>query len=140
MKKIVSALLLAVLCCGMFSCTEKAQKTEGEESTKSYKFVKVGTDDKESVEEFTAKNDTDALNQYFALMEKVIIDNIGKEDEPYKAMYVISPEGDTLNTNKELLEAVTKDVPRVKAIPLGKAPVPAPSPAPGPAPVPAPEK
>ena len=134
MKKIVSALLLAVMCCGMFSCTEKTQKVKEEESTKSYKFVKVGADDKESVEEITAKNDTDALNQYFALMERIIIENIGKEEEPYKVMYIISPEGDTLNTNQELLQAVTKDVPRVKAIPVGKVPIPEAAPAPTPTP------
>jgi hypothetical protein len=129
MKKTVYALLMAVLCCGVFSCTEKTKSTESEENVKkSYRFVKVGNDDKESVEEIVAKNDTDALNQYFALMEKIIIDNIGKEEEPYKVMYVISPEGDTLNTNEELLQAVTKDVPRVKAIPLGKAPIPSPAP------------
>ena len=130
MKKTVYVLLLAVLCCGTFSCNEKSKSTQSEESSvkKSYRFVKVGHDDKESVEEITAKNDTDALNQYFALMEKIIVENIGKEQEPYKSMYVISPEGDTLNTNEELLQAVTKDVPRMKAIPVGKAPVPSPAP------------
>ena len=41
MKKIVYALLLAVVCCGVFSCNEKP---------KSYRFVKVTNDGKEEVE------------------------------------------------------------------------------------------
>ena len=113
MKKIVSALLLAVMCCGVFSCNEKP---------KSYKFVKVTTDGKEEVENLDAKNDTDALNLYFNRMEKIIIANIEKQEEPFKAMYVISPDGDTLNTNKELLEAVTKSLPTMVALPKGKQP------------------
>ena len=40
MKKIVCALLLAVVCCGVFSCNEKP---------KSYRFVKVTNDGKEGM-------------------------------------------------------------------------------------------
>ena len=65
----------------------------------------------EQVETFEAKNDTDALKQYFKRMEKIIIENLDKQDSGIEAMYVISPEGDTLNTNMELLDAVTKDLP-----------------------------
>ena len=111
MKRAVYALLLAVVCCGVFSCNEKP---------KSYRFIKVTTDGKEEVEKIEAKNDTDALNLYFNQMEKVIIENIGKEEQPYKAMYVISPDGDTLNTNKGLLEAVSKSLPTMVAIPEAK--------------------
>ena len=105
MKKIISVLLLAVVCC-MFSCNEKP---------KSYKFVKVTNDGKEEVEKIEAKNDTDALKLYFDRMEKIIMANIGKQEEPFKAMYVISPDGDTLNTNAELLEAVAKTLPTMSA-------------------------
>ena len=105
MKKIVSVLLLAVVCCCVFSCNEKPR---------SYQFVKVATDGKEEVEKIEAKNDTDALKLYFDRMEKIIVDNIGKE-EPFKAMFVISPEGDTLNTNAKLLEAVAKTLPTMSA-------------------------
>ena len=111
MKKIVSALLLAVVCCCVFSCNEKP---------KGYKFVKVAADGKEEVENLEAKNDTDALNLYFDRMEKIIVANIGKQEEPYKAMYVISPDGDTLNTNKELLEAVSKSLPTMVPLPEGE--------------------
>ena len=111
MKRAVYALLLAVVCCGVFSCNEKP---------KSYRFIKVTTDGKEEVEKIEAKNDTDALNLYFNQMEKVIIENIGKEEQPYKAMYVISPDGDTLNTNKGLLEAVSKSLPTMVAMPEAK--------------------
>lgn len=108
MKKIALALLLAVVCCGVFSCNEKP---------KSYRFVKVTNDGKEEIENIEAKNDTDALNLYFDRMEKIIVENIGKETQPFKSMYVVSPDGDTLNTNKELLEAISKSLPTMVALP-----------------------
>ena len=106
MKKIVSILMAAVVCCCVISCNEKP---------KSYKFVKIVDDGKEEVENIEAKNDTDALKQYFDRMEKIIVANIGKQEEPFKAMYVISPDGDTLNTNEQLLEAVAKTLPTMAA-------------------------
>ena len=116
MKSIVSILMVAVVCCCVMSCNEKP---------KSYRFVKIVNDDKEEVENIEAKNDTDALKQYFDRMEKIIVANIGKQEEPFKAMYVISPDGDTLNTNEQLLEAVAKTLPMMSA----PAPEPAGSPA-----------
>ena len=106
MKKIVSILMVAVVCCCVISCNEKP---------KSYKFVKIVNDGKEEVENIEAKNDTDALKLYFDRMEKIIVANIGKQEEPFKAMYVISPDGDTLNTNEQLLEAVAKTLPTMAA-------------------------
>ena len=106
MKKIVSILMVAVVCCCVISCNEKP---------KSYRFVKIANDGKEEVENIEAKNDTDALKQYFDRMEKIIVANIGKQEEPFKAMYVVSPDGDTLNTNAELLEAVAKTLPTMSA-------------------------
>ena len=50
-------------------------------------------------------------------MEKIIVENIGKETQPFKSMFVISPEGDTLNTNKELIEAISKNLPTVVSLP-----------------------
>ena len=112
MKKIIYALLLAVGCCGVFSCNEKP---------KSYRFVKVTADGKEEVENIEAKNDTDALNQYFSLLEKTIIANIDKAESPYEKMFVLSPDGDTLNTNEELLKAVSASLPIV-SLPEGEQP------------------
>ena len=102
MKKILSIVMVALMCCLVFSCNEKP---------KSYRFVKVTTDGKEEVENIAAKNDTDALKQYFVRMEKILIENIGNPDPDITAMYVISPDGDTLNTDPELLKAFTKDLP-----------------------------
>ena len=114
MKKIVFVLLLAVVCCGVFSCNEKP---------KSYKFVTVGDDGKEKVENFSAKNDTDALNLYIDRMEKMLIASLEKQDGPsFTSMYVISPDGDTLNTNKELLDAVSESLPKMVTLPEGEAP------------------
>lgn len=101
MKKILSIVMVALMCCLVFSCNEKPQH---------YKFVKV-TASGEQVENLDAKNDTDALKQYFVRMEKILIENIGNPDPDITAMYVISPDGDTLNTDPELLKAFTKDLP-----------------------------
>ncbi len=121
MKRIISILLLPLimvgLCCCVVSCNKKPKK---EEAARTYKFVKI-LEDGEQVDNFKAKNDTDALNRYFEMMEKVIIANLGKEDSGIKAMYVISPEGDTLNTNKELIEAVSDKLPSMTAMPVEKA-------------------
>ena len=50
-------------------------------------------------------------------MEKAIIANLDKPQEPYRAMYVVSPAGDTLNTNQTLLEAVMKTLPPMQNLP-----------------------
>ena len=113
MRKLLSVLAVAVLCCYMVSCNEKP---------KSYRFVKLLNDGKEQVEDIEAKNDTDALNQYLDRMQQVIIENLGKGEMPFKAMYVISPEGDTLNTNKGLMEAVAKGLPQMATPPEGEEP------------------
>ena len=125
MNKILSLVVVAVMCCCVMSCNEKP---------KSYRFVQVNKDGSEKVEDLKAKNDTDALNLYFERMEKIIIANVGKEDSPIQSMYVISPEGDTLNTNAELLQAVMKDVPVLVDDPAPaaeEAPAAEPQPAPG---------
>jgi hypothetical protein len=83
--------------------------------------VQVNKDGSEKVEEIEAKNDTDALNKYFVRLEKVIIANLDKKESAIEAMYVISPAGDTLNKNEELLQSVMKNVP-VMATPAPAAP------------------
>ena len=89
-------IVAAVCCCCLISCNEKP---------KNYKFVKVAVDGKEEVEEITAVNDTDAVKQFFGRMEKILVENIEKGKAPYKSMFVISPEGDTLNKDEALMEA-----------------------------------
>ncbi len=103
MKKLLFIAITALVCGGcLISCNEKP---------KSYKFVKMLKGGNQDVEEFTAKNDTDALNLYFDRMEKIIVANLEKPEEAIEAMYVISPDGDTLNTNEELLKVVVKSIP-----------------------------
>ena len=99
MKRFIFSIIVGAVCCGcMVSCNEKPNR---------YRFVKV-SDGKEEVETIEAKNDTDALKQYFGLMEKIIVAH--SEGSPYEAMYVISPNGDTLNTDEELMKAVFQDM------------------------------
>ena len=45
-------------------------------------------------------------------MEKILIASVVKGEEPdITMMYIISPTGDTLNTNKELLRTVSSSLP-----------------------------
>ena len=91
---------------------DKANKEQSEQTEQAaeivYKFVMVRQDGSELVEDLKAKNDTDALTLYIERMEKTVVANIDKDVPPYKEMFVVSPEGDTLNTNEELLKVVTE--------------------------------
>lgn len=119
MRKFIAIIAVVAVCgCLLTGCNEKP---------KSYRFVKVMNDGTEQVEDITAKNDTDALRQYMKAMEKVILENIDKPDaQPFKAMFVISPEGDTLNTNNKLLEAAMEGQTGVTTIQQPAAPAPGP--------------
>jgi hypothetical protein len=66
-------------------------------------------DGTEQVEEFQAKNDTDALNLYLDRMAAAVIENLDSPQPKFDKMFVISPDGDTLNTNQELLDHVSKN-------------------------------
>lgn len=117
MRKLI-AVIAVVAVCGILltGCNEKPR---------NYRFVKVMPDGTEQVEDITAKNDTDALKQYLSAMEKVIMENMDKpeaERENFKAMYVISPDGDTLNTNNALLESVVQAEAGVTTIQPGTMP------------------
>ena len=118
MKKIIPIVLLAMLGCSMVGCTSATEEKKVNEedqptvlidmSENIYKFVMVRQDGSELVEDLEAKNDTDALVLYIDRMTKTVMANIDKEVPPYKEMYIISPEGDTLNTNEELLKIATE--------------------------------
>ena len=59
-------------------------------------------DGKEVVEKIEAENDTVAAKIFLDRMVKTFSQ---PQDAPAKVIYIISPEGDTLNTNKGLMEA-----------------------------------
>ena len=91
--------------------------TSCNEKPKNYRFVKVMADGKEVEEKIVATNDTDALKQYLNEMEKIIVINIDKPDaKPFEAMYVISPKGDTLNKDNEMIEKVMKSMANVATV------------------------
>ena len=104
MRKFMGSIILIATCCMfLFSCNEKPR---------NYRFVTMMNDGKEEVETITAKNDTDAVLQYVGRLEKMIADEArGAETKDFKAMYIISPDGDTLNTNEELMTAVLNPEP-----------------------------
>ena len=114
MKKLLYILLVALVCGTVVSCNEKPTH---------YRFVQINPDGTEKVENIDAKNDTDALKQYIGRMEKILIASVAKGEEPnIEAMYVISPSGDTLNTNKELLNVISSNLPKMVELPPGEAP------------------
>ena len=95
MRKLFCAILIAAVCCGcLVSCNEKP---------KSYRFVKVMPDGKEVVETIEATNDTAAAKVFLDRMVKMYSQ---PQDTPVQAVFIISPEGDTLNTDQALMEAV----------------------------------
>jgi hypothetical protein len=102
MRRIVPVLAIAIAMWCLSSCNEKP---------KDYRFVKKMKDGTEQVEKFEAKNDTDALNLYLDRMSAAIMSNLEKKQpEAFEAMYVISPDGDTLNTDKALLKSVMERI------------------------------
>ena len=100
MRKFFHAILLVAVCCGcLVSCNEKP---------KSYRYVKVMPDGKEVVEKIEAENDTAAAKIFLERMVKTFSQ---PQDAPAQVIYIISPEGDTLNTNKTANPQDSKVIP-----------------------------
>lgn len=104
MKRILPVIAAAIAMTCLTGCNKKPIH---------YTFIQNMSDGKQVVEKLDAKNDTDALNIYLDRMSKIIIENLSKTDSlapSIESMYVISHDGDTLNTNEELLNAVANTV------------------------------
>ena len=101
MRRIIPILAIAIVLSLLSSCNEKPRH---------YKFVKKLKDGTEKLEKIEAKNDTDALNLYIDRMSAVVVDHLNNPGEQIEAMFVVSPEGDTLNTNEELLKCVMERI------------------------------
>ena len=101
MRRIIPILAIAIVLSLLSSCNEKPRH---------YKFVKKLKDGTEKLEKIEAKNDTDALNLYIDRMSAVVVDNLNNPGDQIEAMFVVSPEGDTLNTNEELLKCVMERI------------------------------
>lgn len=103
MKKLIPILAI-IMALYATSCNEKP---------KHYTFVKNLAGGKQVVENIDATNDTVALNLYLDRMSQVIVaamTDSTSEDSQIESMYVISPDGDTLNTNKELMKVIEQQV------------------------------
>ncbi len=127
MKKIIPIALLAMLGCGMAGCNGSTQEKTAPEQAEQpatenvYKLVQVREDGTEQVEEMKAKDDTVAVTLFLDRVEKSVMANIDKETQPYKAMYLVSSKGDTLNNDDNLLKAVMEKqshAPQAPAAPL----------------------
>lgn len=78
---------------------------------RQYQMVQNMSDGKQVVETFEADNDTIALNRYLDRMANIVASKLSVSDSTaadIESMFVISPEGDTLNTNPELMHAIEK--------------------------------
>ena len=104
MKRIIPALVLALAVCFTWSCNEKPRQ---------YTIVKNHTDGNQVIEKFVAPNDTVALSQYLDRMSKIVMeamtDTTGNAAK-IESMFVISPEGDTLNTNQKLMNVIAEQI------------------------------
>ena len=103
MRRILPLLVTVMALACLASCNKKPRH---------YQMVQNMTDGKQIVEQFDAENDTVALNQYLDRMTKIIMDNMNDTAKATKieSMFVISPDGDTLNTKKELMQAIETQV------------------------------
>lgn len=103
--KLITSLLTAVMAIAcLSSCNEKPRH---------YTFIQNMSDGKQIVEQIDAKNDTVALNLFLDRMTKAIVDNLEDSDSTsakVESTYIISPDGDTLNTNLELTQAIEKQI------------------------------
>ena len=78
-----------------------------------YQMVQNMSNGQQIVEQFDADNDTVALNKYLDHMANIIVANMNQNDSTaakIESMFVISPEGDTLNTNPELMHAIEQKI------------------------------
>ena len=100
--------MLAAVCCGcLISCNGNDQSNKEEPKKVIYRMVTVMPDGRELSERIEAENDTVAAKQFVDKMTKIVS---GNQQPDYEAMYLISPDGDTLNTNLDLMEAAMKPI------------------------------
>ena len=109
MRKSIFTIIVAAACCGcLISCNESQQGNKEEAKKLTYRMVTVMPNGRELTEKIEAENDTVAAKQFVDKMTKLIA---GNQQPDFEALYIISPNGDTLNTNLELMEAVMKPLP-----------------------------
>ena len=103
MRRILPLVVTVLALACLASCNKKPRH---------YQMVQNMTDGQQIVERFDAENDTVALSQYLDRMAKVIMENMNDTAQAPKieSMFVISPDGDTLNTNKELMHKLETEV------------------------------
>lgn len=106
MKHLIHILALFVALSVLAGCNKQSE---------GYRMVYVSEDGSKKVEKIEAANDTDAVKQYKKIAASIIFGSLGKDEEiPYKDVYVLSPSGEKLNHNKELMKASAGDVEKMK--------------------------
>ena len=108
MRKSIFAFMLAAVSCGcLISCNGNDQSNKEEPKKLIYRMVTVMPDGRELSDRIEAENDTVAAKQFVDKMTKLVA---GNQQPDYEALYLISPDGDTLNTNLDLMEAAMNPV------------------------------
>ena len=105
MRRSLFSLIVAVIA---LSCLASCNK-----KPRHYQMVQNMSDGQQIVERFDAENDTIAFNKYLDRMAKILVDNMKENDSTaakIESMFVISPDGDTLNTNTELMHAIEQQI------------------------------
>ena len=104
MRRLFPLLAAVIAMSWLTSCNEKPRH---------YQMVENMANGQQVIEKFDAANDTVALNLYLDRMTKVIMANMTdstSQAPAVESMYVISPDGDTLNTNDELMRVIEKQL------------------------------
>lgn len=105
MRRLTYILLIFIAVFCMASCGNSSnEKGDG------YRIVFVTKDGSKEVEKIEAQNDTDAVRQFTQKVSTIVFSNLDKEEPPFEDAYVLSPDGDKLNKNEELLKAAIGDI------------------------------
>lgn len=86
----------------------------GNEKGDGYRIVYVSKDGSKNVEKIEALNDTDAVKQFSKKVSSLVFKNLDKDEPPYEDVYVLSPDGEKLNKNKDLMKAAVGDINQMK--------------------------
>lgn len=110
MKNLFSIFILLLAVFGTAGCGQSGSgQTDDQENKQNdgYRIVYIKADGTEDVEKIVAENDTDAVKQFTDKVTAIAMKSIDEKEPPFKKVVVLSPVGDTLNKNDELIKAAT---------------------------------
>lgn len=109
MRNLSYIIILFLAIFGLAACGGSANKQGGD----GYRIVYVSKDGSKEVEKIEAQNDTDAVRQYTKRVAELAFSNLGQKEFPYKEIQILSPSGENLNKNEEVMRAAVGDLERI---------------------------